>query len=79
MKKTAAVLIFSLMVIFGISCTQQEEQKKETKPQTLREKAAVVGRFSDRTMTRNLEKSLPDIVDKAEQRAKELDKAAESE
>lgn len=66
-----AVLIFSV----AVSCAKKEEPEKEE--MTLKERAEAVGKFSDRVMTKGLEEKLPDIVEKAEERAKELDEAAE--
>ncbi len=67
----------TLIVIAALAapaCTRQEEPKK--KPETVREKAQAVGRMSDRILTKSLEKNLVGVVDSADKRAEELEKAA---
>lgn len=72
--------IFYVMIAiaFGAAaCSGKEPEGK--KPETLREKAAAVGKMGDRTMTRHLEKDLVGIVDSAEERAQGLEEAAAEE
>ena len=74
MKKTAFALLASLLMTAAVSCAKNEEKKKEE--MTLKERAAAVGKFGDSVMTKGLEEKLPDIVEKNEERIRELDEAA---
>lgn len=69
--------IITAISIGTAACSGKEPEGK--KPETLREKAAAVGRMGDRTMTKTLEKDLVGIVDSAEERAQGLEEAAAEE
>ncbi|MGK7346209.1 MAG: hypothetical protein ACNS63_10435 [Candidatus Nitrospinota bacterium M3_3B_026] len=74
MRKIVSVIAPALAALLFLSCSGPDEpQEKEL---TTKERAERVGKFSDKVMTKGLEEKLPDIVEKAEERAGKLDEAA---
>ncbi len=74
MKKIIASLAMATLLMASFSCNKQSEPQNKEK--SVRERASDVGKFSDKTFTSGLEKKLTDIVDKNDERTRELDKAA---
>ena len=52
------------------ACTEKKQPEPEVEERSVREQAEAVGKFGDRTLTNNLEKSLTGIVDAADERNK---------
>lgn len=77
MRKIVSVIAPALAALLLLSCSKAGEPEREEL--TTKERAERVGRFSDKVMTKGLGEKLPDIVEKAEERAEQLDEAAGAE
>jgi len=69
-----AVHLALVMAVAGCTETKEPETPAET-PETLRDRAQKVGKFSDRAFTNHLEKDLVGAVDSAAENAKRLEEA----
>ncbi len=73
------VMVSLVVLFFAGACTggnKPPEEQSQQKKMTNRENAKKVGKFADKTLTRNLEKQLVGVIDSADEHQQELDDAA---